>query len=297
MKCDVAKAKQIAVCPVCPHHCRIPEGAYGRCRARKNDGGTIICANYGKITSIALDPIEKKPLAFFHPGSYILSVGSFGCNLACPFCQNYEIAAAGENDFRESGSPGVAGGISRSLLRLSPEQVCEIAERERCRGNIGVAYTYNEAMVGYEFVRDCSRLVHKAGMLNVLVTNGMVDLPVLEEVLPGIDAMNIDLKGFRPEIYQKLGGDLETVKTFIKRSAQECHVELTSLIVPGLNDSPDDMCAEAEWIAGIDPGIPLHITRYFPCYKMHEKATDISLLMKLRQIAQEKLRNVRLGNV
>ena len=275
---------RVAVCPVCPHHCRIPEGSFGRCRARKNEGGKVICANYGKLTSIALDPIEKKPLAFFHPGSMILSVGSYGCNLSCPFCQNYEIAAAGESDFR-------------SLYEVSPQELCSLAKRETARGNIGVACTYNEALAGYEYVRDSARLVHEAGMLNVLVTNGTAELPVLEELLPYIDAMNIDLKGFRPEIYRQLGGDLETVKAFITRAAQDCHVELTSLIVPGMNDDPADMEKEAEWIAQIDSRIPLHITRYFPRYKMHERPTDIPVLRQLMKIAEKRLWRVRLGNV
>ncbi len=287
----------LAVCPVCPHHCRIPEGAFGRCRARKNAGGEVICANYGRITSIALDPIEKKPLAHFYPGSMIVSVGSYGCNLACPFCQNYEIAAAGEEDFQDLfGDRGVRPG-RRDSSEISPERLCEIAKSERYRGNIGVAYTYNEALVGYEYVRDCAKLVHEAGMKNVLVTNGMAELPVLEELLPWIDAMNIDLKGFRPEIYTRLGGYLETVKAFIYRAARECHVELTSLIVPGLNDDMEDMRREAEWIAAIDPEIPLHITRYFPRYKMRENPTDIGLMMRMREIAQKYLRKVHLGNV
>ncbi len=182
-------------------------------------------------------------------------------------------------------------------MELSPEELCRTAQRERYRGNIGVAYTYNEAMTGYEFVRDSAKLVHEAGMKNVLVTNGMATIPILEEVLPYIDAMNIDLKGFRPEIYRRFGGDLETVKAFILRSSKECHVELTSLIVPGFNDSIEDMEKEASWIAEISPEIPLHITRYFPRYKMHEKATDISLLRRLQQTAQKSLRHVRLGNV
>ena len=279
-----AADSRVAVCPVCPHHCRIPEGSFGRCRARKNEGGKVICANYGKLTSIALDPIEKKPLACFHPGSMILSVGSYGCNLSCPFCQNYEIAAAGESDFRR-------------LYEVSPQELCSLAKRETARGNIGAAFTYNEALAGYEYVRDSARLVHEAGMLNVLVTNGTAELPVLEELLPYIDAMNIDLKGFRPEIYRQLGGDLETVKAFITRAAQDCHVELTSLIVPGMNDDPADMEKEAEWIAQIDPRIPLHITRYFPRYKMHERPTDIPVLRHLKKIAEKRLERVRLGNV
>lgn len=273
-----------AVCPVCPHHCRIPRGAYGRCGARKNTDGRIVCASYGRLTGMALDPIEKKPLAFFFPGSRILSVGSFGCNMACPFCQNHDISAVKEKDLPR-------------LCHVAPEQLCRIAGEDRARGNIGVAFTYNEPLTGYEYVRDTAKLVHEAGMKNVLVTNGMAELPVLEELLPFIDAMNIDLKGFRPEIYRRLGGDLETVKAFIARAASGCHVELTSLIVPGLNDDPEDMRRQAAWIAEISPEIPLHITRYFPRHRMHRPPTDISLLRNLARIAKTRLHRVCLGNV
>lgn len=272
------------VCPVCPHHCALREGAVGRCRARKCVGGKITCINYGKITSLALDPIEKKPLYYFYPGSRIVSVGSFGCNLSCPFCQNHEIAAAG-------------AGEARYVRDMTPEEICEIAEETRDRGNIGVAYTYNEALVGYEFVRDTAKLVHEAGMKNVLVTNGTAELPILEELLPYIDAMNIDLKAFRPELYKWLGGDFQTVMNFITRAAQESHVELTSLIVPGKNDSLEDMEREASWIAGIDPDIPLHITRYFPRHKMAEPPTRISLMRELKSVAERHLNRVLLGNV
>ncbi|MDO4804039.1 MAG: radical SAM protein [Lachnospiraceae bacterium] len=273
-----------AICPVCPHHCRLKEGAYGRCRARKNVEGSVVPINYGKLTALALDPIEKKPIAFFHPGSYVLSVGSFGCNLSCPFCQNYEIAAAGEE---------TAG----RMIELAPWQLRDLAKEEIPRGNIGVAYTYNEALVGYEYVRDAAKLVHEAGLLNVLVTNGMAELPILEEFLPYMDAMNIDLKGFRPEIYKYLGGDFETVKRFIARSAKECHVELTTLIVPGMNDDFEDMRREAEWIAEIDSDIPLHITRYFPRHKMKKPPTDIKVMRRLKAVAEESLSRVLLGNV
>lgn len=273
-----------ALCPVCPHHCRIPEGAYGRCGARKNEGGEVVCASYGHLTALALDPIEKKPLAFFHPGSRILSVGSYGCSMSCPFCQNYEIAAAGERD-------------ARRFYEVSPEELCRLALEERARGNIGLAFTYNEPLVGYEYVRDAAKLARQAGLVNVLVTNGMAEMPVLEELLPYMDAMNIDLKGFRPEIYRGLGGDLETVKAFIVRAAAGCHVELTSLIVPGMNDSPEDMRRQAEWIAGISPEIPLHITRYFPRHKMRKPPTDIGRMRELKEIAGAYLRRVRLGNV
>ncbi len=272
------------ICHVCPHHCRLEEGRLGRCHARCGKGDTTVSVNYGKITSIALDPIEKKPLAFFCPGSYILSVGSFGCNMSCPFCQNYDISTVGEDFFRK-------------LYHLSPEELVTIASDHIPEGNIGVAYTYNEAMVGYEYVRDCAKLVHERGMKNVLVTNGMAELSVLEEVLPYIDAMNIDLKAFTEDAYKKLGGDLDTVKRFITKSAEASHIEITSLIVPGLNDSPEEMEKEAEWIAGMDPGIPLHITRYFPRYKMMEKATDIELMKRLKSAAEKHLSRVLLGNV
>ena len=271
-------------CDVCFRHCKIEEGMVGFCGARICRDDKIIAANYGKITSIALDPIEKKPLAFFCPGSYILSVGSFGCNMSCPFCQNYDISTVGEDFFRK-------------LYHLSPEELVTIALDHIPEGNIGVAYTYNEAMVGYEYVRDCAKLVHESGMKNVLVTNGMAELSVLEEVLPYIDAMNIDLKAFTEDAYKKLGGDLDTVKRFITKSAEASHIEITSLIVPGINDSLEEMEKEAEWIAGIDPGIPLHITRYFPRYKMMEKATDIELMKRLKSAAEKHLSRVLLGNV
>ena len=276
-------SKQI-ICQVCPHHCRLEEGKLGRCHARCGKGDTTVSVNYGKITSVALDPIEKKPLAFFHPGSFVLSVGSFGCNMSCPFCQNYDISTVGEDFFRK-------------LYHLSPEELVTLAADHISEGNIGVAYTYNEAMVGYEYVRDCAKLVHESGMKNVLVTNGMAELSVLWEVLPYIDAMNIDLKAFTEEAYKKLGGDLNTVKRFILCSAEESHIEITSLIVPGINDSPEEMEKEAAWIAEISPDIPLHITRYFPRYKMSEKATDTDLMNKLRSVAEKYLNRVLLGNV
>lgn len=202
----------------------------------------------------------------------------------CPFCQNYEISTAREQNI----------GL---MYEVSPERLCSIAKEEQAHGNIGVAYTYNEALVGYEYVRDTARLVHKAGMFNVLVTNGMAELPVLGEILPYMDAMNIDLKSFRPEIYQYLGGNLETVKRFISRASGECHVELTSLIIPGINDDLSDMEKESEWIASLNPDIPLHITRYFPRYKMKTPPTNLSLMRQLKEIAEMNLSHVCLGNV
>lgn len=269
------------------HHCALEPGQTGLCGARKNQGGDIICANYGRITSMALDPIEKKPLKDFHPGSMILSVGSYGCNLRCPFCQNYEISMADRGAF--------------DTEYVSPGQLADIALRwkeQKRAGNIGVAYTYNEPLVGWEYVRESARLVREYGMVNVLVTNGTASMEVLEELLPWMDAMNIDLKGFREEYYRKLGGDLETVKSFIARAAEGCHVELTTLIVPGENDSLTDMEAQAKWIAGLQPAIPLHITRFFPRYHMLDReATDVEQLYSLARTAGKYLEKVYVGNV
>lgn len=180
---------------------------------------------------------------------------------------------------------------------MRPEEIVDLAEDCRGRGNIGVAFTYNEPLAGYEFVRDTARLVHEHGMKNVLVTNGTAKLPVLEELLPYIDAMNIDLKGFTEEYYRKLGGSLETVKEFIRRAAKECHVELTTLIVPGENDSAEEMEREAEWIASVDPEIVLHVTRFFPRYRMTDrKATDVGEVYRLRDAAGKYLKYVYTGN-
>ena len=163
--------------------------------------------------------------------------------------------------------------------------------------NIGVAYTYNEPLVGWEFVRDTARLVREYGMQNVLVTNGTAGLETLEELLPWIDAMNIDLKGFREAYYRKLSGDLETVKAFIARAVESCHVELTTLIVPGENDSLEDMEAQAKWISGLCPSIPLHINRFFPRYRMRDReATDVGQLYRLAGTAEKYLEKVFVGN-
>lgn len=281
------------------HRCSLSPGQRGICLARKNEGGQVICDNYGMATSLALDPIEKKPLKMFRPGSLVLSVGSFGCNLKCPFCQNYEISMADRKEAEKS-----AGAVY-----LSPAALADKALECRPLGNIGVAFTYNEPMVGWEYVRDAAKLVKEAGMENVLVTNGSASMEVLEEVLPFIDAMNIDLKGFREDYYRKLGGDLETVKKFIARAAQVCHVELTTLIVPGENDRVEEMEEEAKWIASIrtsdgisagisgEPEIPLHVTRFFPQYHVTDReATDVGQIYRLAGVAKKYLKNVFIGN-
>lgn len=276
-----------AICNTCMHHCSLAIGQKGICRARKNEGGEIICENYGRATSLALDPIEKKPLKMFRKGSLILSVGSYGCNLRCPFCQNHEISMAdGETAEKTTGT-----------VYISPQKLADKALEYKSAGNIGVAFTYNEPLIGWEYVRDTAKLVKAAGMDNVIVTNGSVSLEVLEQVLPFIDAMNIDLKSFCEENYRKLGGDLETVKAFIVRAAKGCHVELTTLIVSGENDKIEEMEEEASWIASIGKEIPLHVTRFFPQYRMTDRgATEVGQIYRLADVARKHLKNVFVGN-
>ena len=172
-------------CEVCFRHCELKEGQLGFCGARICAGGKVTAANYGRITALALDPIEKKPLRRFMPGRRILSVGSYGCNLRCPFCQNHEISWSQQ-----------AMQFADTAEFITPDELAAAAERYRARGNVGVAFTYNEPLVGYEFVRDTAKLVQEAGMVNVLVSNGTAEPPVLDEIVPYMDAMNIDLKGF-----------------------------------------------------------------------------------------------------
>ena len=195
-------------CNVCFRHCEIKEGEHGFCGVRTCSDGKVTAANYGRVTALALDPIEKKPLARFYPGSRILSVGSYGCNLRCPFCQNHGISWSEE-----------AMELSKTAEIISPKELAETAAYYNPRGNIGIAFTYNEPLAGYEFVRDTARLVHESGMKNVIVTNGTASLEVLCELAPYIDAMNIDLKGFTDHYYEKvLGGNLQMVLDFISRS-------------------------------------------------------------------------------
>ena len=277
----------MATCEVCFRHCEIEEGGTGFCLARTCEKGQVVAGNYGRLTALALDPIEKKPLARFYPGSLILSVGSYGCNLRCPFCQNSSISWSEEAE----EATGTAG-------KVSPEELARMAEQYRDRGNMGIAFTYNEPLVGYEFVRDTAKLIHDKGMKNVMVTNGTAELPVLREILPYIDAMNIDLKGFTDRYYrQVLGGDREMVLDFIREAAAGCHVELTTLIIPGENDTEEEMEEIAAWIAGVDREIPLHISRFFPTFHMTDrKATEVGLIYRLAEIARNRLPHVYTGN-
>ena len=282
-------------CDVCFRHCNIEEGKLGFCGARTCIDGKVIQANYGRITSLALDPIEKKPLNRFNPGSLILSAGSYGCNLRCPFCQNYEISWSEE-----------AWKFAKTADVCTPEDLARTAAYYQNQGNIGIAFTYNEPLIGYEFILDTAKLIKELGMKTVLVTNGTSELNVLEKLAPYIDAMNIDLKGFTDRYYREvLKGDRKMVMDFIARAAQICHVEVTTLIIPGENDSEEEMDTLSSWIAGltdehgkrIGQTIPLHISRFFPRFHMQDRrATEVRLVYRLAEVARRNLTYVYTGN-
>lgn len=279
--------REQVLCDVCPKFCKLREGQIGFCRARSNIGGKIVPINYGQATSLALDPIEKKPLMRFCSGTYILSYGSYGCNLRCPYCQNASISMAGpDNCPHRLITPEGLTDLAVDLSRQEP-------------GNIGVAFTYNEPTVCFEFIRDTSKLLHEAGLKSVVVTNGGLVRKYADELLPHVDALNIDLKGFSDEFYRYVKSEFDTVKEFIKAAVEhECHVELTTLVIPTKNDDPEEMEREVEWITSISPEIPLHLSRFFPRYKVDDlPPTPAETIYRLKDIAQKKLKYVYTGNL
>lgn len=277
-----------AMCPICPHSCTLEEGKLGICGTRTVEDGAIVSLSYGRATALALDPIEKKPLAAFHPGSTILSYGSYGCNLSCRFCQNSDISTARSDS-----------GISTRYL--SPEDLVEKALAVVDEGNIGIAFTYNEPFIAWEYLRDAATLAHKKQLLTVAVTNGYVSAETWKQSFEYVDAFNIDLKCFTARGYESLGAPngLDIVKNSIKSACEAgAHVEVTTLVVPDLSDSVDDFENECRWLESLDADIPLHITRYFPRHLDRGKeATDRNLLDTFVEIAQMHLSKVFLGNV
>lgn len=269
-------------CSLCPHNCVIKPGGLGACRARQNMDGDLYSMNYARIASISIDPIEKKPLYRFHPRSVILSAGTFGCNLKCSFCQNWMIA---QKDAR--------------TIEVQPEELVEKAVEAADAGSIGIAYTYNEPSIWYEYVFDTAVLAKKKGLANVLVTNGFISMEPLERLLPYIDAMNIDLKAFTASFYDKIcKASIDNVKETIKKAYGRCHVEVTTLVIPGLNDSIEEIGELSDWLSSVSPEIPLHLSRFFPNYKMQDKPpTPVDTLKKARDRALQSLMYVYIGNV
>lgn len=267
-------------CRLCPHECVIADGKHGICGVRVNDGGKLYSEVYGKMTSIAVDPIEKKPFYHYHPGQYILSLGTRGCNFRCTFCQNWQIS---QDPLAPTGD-------------ITSEEIVSKAEKIK---SFGIAYTYNEPFIWYEFVLDTAKLAKSRGIENVLVTNGFVNMEPLEEMLPLIGAMNIDLKSISDDFYRKIcNGRIQPILDVIKRSVKSCHVELTTLLIPTLNDSEEEITKLVDWVytnAGED--VPLHFSRYFPCYKMDLPPTPVETLKRAEYIAKGKLKRVYLGNM
>lgn len=278
-----------AVCAICPHRCALREGQTGFCRARRAEGGRVTPIGFGRLSSVALDPIEKKPLTHFHPGTQILSVGGFGCNLRCPFCQNHAISQTGW---------GEMPGAPQAAEKVLPEELCGIALRLRREGrSIGVAFTYNEPLVSYEYVTASAKRLKEQGLCTVLVTNGQILPEPWTELLPYVDAANIDLKAFTQDFYDWIAGDLETTKRAIAMAVQSgVHVEVTTLVIPGKNDSLEDMRREAAFLAGLGD-IPLHLSRYFPRCACDIERTPKETLYALKRTAEQYLTHVHVGNI
>ncbi|HHY06642.1 MAG TPA: AmmeMemoRadiSam system radical SAM enzyme [Clostridia bacterium] len=269
-------------CLLCPHGCVISEGKQGRCRVRKNVAGKLYLLNYGLVTSLALDPIEKKPLKRFFPGKQVFSLGTFGCNFACSFCQNWQIAHQKE--------------VATHFL--APEEAVAKAKEFLPLGNVGIAYTYSEPLMWFEYVLETAKLAKEAGLKNVLVTNGYLNPQPLKELLPFLDAVNLDIKAFTQEFYEKLcQGRLAPVLHSAKLLASNCHLEVTTLLIPQQNDSPEEIAELAQWIAQLDRQIPLHLTRYFPNYKLQTSATARETMLRAKKVAEEYLDYVYLGNI
>jgi pyruvate formate lyase activating enzyme len=265
-------------CLLCPWYCRLRVGQAGICSCRQNVDGELRAVSYGQVVSLAVDPIEKKPLYHFHPGEQILSTAPNGCNFKCPYCQNADISQS-----------------RVGTQYVSPEDLVTIAERH---DSFGVCYTYTEPLIWYEYLLDAGELVHAGGLANVLVTNGMINEEPLKRLLPLIDAMNIDLKAMDKDFYKRIAkGDLETVLNTIRMSKECCHIEITNLVIPTLNDSDEQISALVDWVADLGVDTPLHLSRYFPHYKMTIAATPVETLLRAYEMARKKLRYVYLGNV
>ncbi|MEW6524848.1 MAG: AmmeMemoRadiSam system radical SAM enzyme [Bacillota bacterium] len=272
-------------CRLCPKLCLVREGKTGVCRVRQNLEGKLYSQNYARISSYAVDPIEKKPLYHFYPGTRVLSVGTVGCNFTCQFCQNWTIT----HDDRAT------------TVELTPDQLVYRCQKEQGRdpGCIGIAYTYSEPLVWYEYVTDTAALAKDHGLKNILVTNGSINPGPLASLLPLVDAMNIDVKSFDAGYYARIcSGLLEPVKSTVEEAVRAgVHVEVTTLLVEDLNDDDEEVEALARWLAGLNADLPLHLSRYFPAFKMDNPPTSVKTMKRAAAIARRHLRYVYLGNV
>lgn len=270
---------------LCPWYCDLKEGQTGVCKVRKNTDGKLETLVYNKIAALGIDPIEKKPLYHYFPAKNILSVGNIGCNLHCTFCQNHNISQCRADEFI-------------GFVRINSQQLLEKAKE--VRNNIGIAFTYNEPFMFYEFMLDTAKLVHDAGLKNVVVSNGYINQKPLKSILPFIDAFNIDLKAFDERFYrQQTQGKLDPVLKAIKTiSLSNAHLEITNLVIPGLNDDETRFENMVKWIAAeTGPETPLHLSRYFPQYKLDIPATPVNRLEQMYYLAKNHLQYVYVGNV
>lgn len=272
-------------CTLCPHDCVLKEGKIGICKVRANDKGKLITENYGKVSGYHFDPIEKKPLYHFYPGKDILSIGSVGCNLHCRFCQNHEIAQTGVHNYPY-------------IKALSPGAIVNVALRKE--NNLGIAYTYNEPLVFYEFMKDTALNAKQNGLKNVMVTNGFINPEPLKNLVKFIDAFSVDLKAFTDDFYKKITSSklnpvLESLKS-IRKSGK--FLEITNLVIPTLNDDKKKFEELVLWIKNeLGKDTVMHISRYHPMYKMNIESTAPETLLSLFEIANKYLDFVYLGNL
>ncbi len=274
--------KGIVQCDLCPHLCRIAPGKFGICRTRKNEEGKLFAAVYDSYTSVGLDPMEKKPLYHFYPGREILSMGTLGCNFHCKFCQNWEISQRGVGEVQ--------------TRQIKSEDAVLLAKKY---DSLGICYTYNEPLINYEYLLETAKLAKENNLVNVLVTNGYINEEPLMQLLPSIDAANIDVKSIRNDFYKGNcnGSVSEVTRTVEIMFEHKKHIEITNLIIPSLNDSSRDIEDLCDWISSLSQDIPLHFSRYHPCYKMTIKATPFKTLEEARKIGIKRLNYVYLGNV
>jgi len=278
---------QAARCYLCGHQCKIAEGKFGFCRARQNEKGALYSLVYRKAVSANVDPIEKKPLYHFLPGSTSFSIAAAGCNFRCAFCQNWEISQLNIQECPDY--------ISQDL---APEEVIAEAIRKKCRS---ISYTYTEPTIYFEYAYDCARYAREKGLFNVFVTNGYMSQEAIQMIKPYLDAANVDLKYFKDESYRKIcSGSLQPVLDSISLMKElGIWVEVTTLVVPGSNDSPEELRGIAEFLAGVDKFMPWHISRFFPNYQFTNlEATPEATLKIAEEIGRQAgLKYVYLGNV
>ena len=266
---------------LCPHGCVLVEGASGLCHSRKVVNGELIAFGYGLISSAGLDPIEKKPLYHFRPGSDIFSIGGWGCNFSCSFCQNWSISQS----------------LSEETQRYQPS---DIVKKAVACNSTGIAYTYNEPFINFEFVKECAVLAHEKGLVNVLITNGYIETEPAGEILHLIDALNIDIKSIDDSFYRKYSGaSLRPVLDFAVSARESgCHLEITNLVIPGVNDAENAFTELSAWVSSkLGKQTPLHLSAYHPQYRMTKSATSVGTLKMAYTLCREHLSYVYLGNV